>query len=101
MIETLLIASLSCGTATYYGMGDGYHGRSTAFGETFNTYAHTVAHPYLKKNTRLLVTNQNNGKQVIVRVNDRGPAIDLSYAAFTQIASAGQGRVPVCWRVVG
>jgi rare lipoprotein A len=50
------------------------------------------------------VTNQDNGKQVIVRVNDRGPYshadLDLSYAAFSHIESAKRGNATVCWRVV-
>jgi rare lipoprotein A len=55
--------------------------------------------------TRIRVTNQDNGKQVIVRVNDRGPYshadLDLSYAAFAHIESPKKGNAVVCWRVVG
>ena len=93
-----------CGLATFYGVGDGFHGRRTANGETFNAYAHTAAHPNLPMGTRLLVTNQRNLKQVTVRVNDRGPyshaGIDLSYGAFSAIESANKGRTTVCYRVI-
>jgi rare lipoprotein A len=100
-----LIAGLVCGVATHYGVGDGFAGQPTAFGETFNPYKWTVAHPYYPKGTKIRVTNQRNGKQVIVRVNDRGPYshadIDLSYAAFAHIESPSKGNATVCWRVVG
>lgn len=47
---------------------------------------------------------QDNGKQVIVRINDRGPYshadLDLSYAAFAHIQSTSKGNAVVCWRVV-
>mgnify|MGYP003344271917 FL=1 len=105
MIEALLIASLTCGTATYYGHGDGFDGQTTANGERFDKYGLTVAHPYLPMGTKIRVTNQDNLKQVIVRVNDRGPYshadLDLSYGAFSRIASVSRGNATVCWRVIG
>ena len=100
-----LIAGLTCGIATYYGVGDGFNGQITASGERFDAYRWTAAHPYLKIGSKIRVTNQDNGKQVIVRINDRGPYshadLDLSYAAFAHIESARKGNVIVCWRVVG
>jgi rare lipoprotein A len=100
-----LIAGLTCGLATYYGIGDGFHGQITANGERFDAYRWTAAHPYLPMGTRIRVTNQDNMKQVTVRVNDRGPYshadLDLSYAAFAQIQSTSKGNAVVCWRVVG
>ena len=92
----------SCSSASHYGMGDGYHGQTTANGEKFNTYGNTTAHRYLPFGTRLKVTNQSNGKSVIVRVNDRGPyingrALDLSYGAFSSIASPSKGVINVCY----
>lgn len=99
-----MIATLMCGVATFYGIGDGLHGQRTANGETFNAYAHTAAHPYLPMGTRLRVTNQDNLKQVIVRINDRGPYshadIDLSYAAFATIQSTRKGNATVCYRIL-
>ena len=101
-----LIAGLTCTIETFYGVGDGFHGQVTASGRTFNAYANTAAHPYYRMGTRLRVTNQDNGRQVYVTVNDRGPydsgaGIDLSYGAFSKIASVDQGRASVCVRVVG
>lgn len=62
------------GTASYY--GGFFHGRKTANGEIFNKHAYTAAHRTLPFGTYLLVTREKTGKQVIVRINDRGPYID-------------------------
>ena len=100
-----MLAGLMCGIATFYGIGDGFRGNRTANGERFNAYALTAAHPYLPMWTKIRVTNQDNLKQVIVRVNDRGPYshadIDLSYAAFANIESTRKGNATVCYRVIG
>ena len=100
----MMLAGLMCGIATFYGVGDGFHGNRTASGEHFNAYAHTAAHPYLPMGTKLRVTNQRNLKQVIVRINDRGPYshadIDLSYSAFAHIESTRKGNATVCYRVI-
>jgi rare lipoprotein A len=114
-ISTLLIASTllgftpqkaeaasGCSMASHYGVGDGYHGLTTANGERYNAYGNSTAHRSLPFGTRLRVTNQSNGKSVIVRVNDRGPfvggrSLDLSYGAFSKIASPGQGVANVCY----
>ena len=104
MIETL-VAGLACGIATFYGVGDGFHGQITANGERFDAYRWTAAHPHLPMGSKLRITNQENGKQVVVRVNDRGPYsyadIDLSYGAFSHIASTSRGKAVVCYRVIG
>lgn len=101
----MMIATLMCGIATFYGMGDGLHGQRTANGETFSAYELTAAHPYLRMGSRIRVTNQDNMKQVIVRVNDRGPYshadLDLSYGAFKRIAPTRNGNATVCYRVIG
>ena len=95
-------AASGCSLASHYGIGDGYHGQITANGERFNAYGKSVAHRWLPFGTRLRVTNQSNGRSVIVRVNDRGPYVggrnlDLSYGAFSSIASPGQGVASVCY----
>lgn len=86
------------GIASWYGKK--FHGRKTSNGEVYNMYAMTAAHKTLPIPCYLQVTNLANGKQVIVRVNDRGPfhdnrLIDLSYAAASKlgIAAAGTGMV--------
>ena len=115
MIKKLILAAVcflplganasTCGYASHYGVGDGFHGQTTANGERFNAYSNTAAHPYLPMGSRLRVTNQRNGASVIVRVNDRGPYshadLDLSYGAFARIESVNKGNAVVCWRVVG
>lgn len=86
-------------TATYY--GDQFHGRKTASGEKFNQNAMTCASNQYAFGTKLKVTNIKNGKSVVCRVNDRGGfkkygvSLDLSKAAFAQIASLAQGRIQV------
>lgn len=90
----------SCSGASYYGVGDGYHGLTTANGERFNTYAMTAAHRTLPFGTRVRVTH--GGRSVIVRINDRGPFVggrdlDLSYAAFSALASPSRGHIDVCY----
>ena len=95
-------AASGCTSASHYGIGDGYHGRTTANGETYNAYGNSVAHRWFPFGTKLRVTNQSNGKSVIVRVNDRGPYagnrdLDLSYGAFSRISNPGNGVVRVCY----
>ncbi len=86
------------GIASYY--ADKYQGRQTANGERFDQNALTAAHKKLRFGTRVKVTNLNNGKSVIVRINDRGPfvkgrVIDLSKTAFVRIADQRLGVVKV------
>jgi len=92
-------AKSSCGIASYY--GPGFHGNLTANGERFDSQAMTFAHRTMPFGTRIKVTNQDNGRSVILRANDRGPfygnrIIDLSEGAFARIASKGQGLANVC-----
>jgi rare lipoprotein A (peptidoglycan hydrolase) len=88
------------GAASWY--GPYFHGRITATGEVYNQYDLTVASRTLPFDTYLKVTNQKNGKSVVVRVNDRGPYVDenlrildLSYRAATEIGSDESGVVPI------
>lgn len=97
-METLHAQSAS--NASWYGVPDGFHGRRTANGETFNAYGRTAAHRSLPFGTRLRVTNLRNGRSVVVRVNDRGPYvhgrdIDLSQGAAAQIGMISSGTAPV------
>ena len=92
-------AGSSCGTASFY--GPGFHGRTTASGERFNAYGLSAAHRSLPFGTMVKVTNQNNGRSVVIKINDDGPhygnrIIDLSEGAFARIASTGQGLASVC-----
>ena len=86
------------GKASYY--ADKYHGRQTASGERFNQNSLTAAHKTLDFDTWIKVTNINNGKSVVVKINDRGPfikgrIIDLSKAAFSKIANPRLGVISV------
>ena len=79
--------------------------RKTASGERFDNNAMTAAHKTLPFGTKVIVTNRKNGKKVTVRINDRGPfvkgrIIDLSRAAFSEIANLDKGVVNVEIRVV-
>jgi len=94
-------SSRQCGETSHYGIGDGYHGRTTASGARFNAYGLSAAHPYLPLGSRLLVKNRDNGREVVVVVTDRGPyaggrILDLSYGSFSRIASPSQGVASVC-----
>lgn len=88
------------GGASWY--GNKFHGRRTASGELYSMYGLTAAHKTLPIPSYVRVRNVRNGKEVIVRVNDRGPfvsgrVIDLSYAAAIKldIAAAGVGQVEI------
>jgi len=82
------------GVASWYGKK--FHGRSTSSGEAYDMYAMTAAHKTLPLPSYVRVRNLNNGKTVVVRVNDRGPflnnrLIDLSYAAAARLSIIGTG----------
>ena len=82
------------GMASYY--GGSWHGKKTANGEIFNENSLTAAHKTLPFGTKVKVTNLDNGKSVVVRINNRGPyskgrVIDLSKVAFSKIASTSKG----------
>ncbi|MFV3386332.1 septal ring lytic transglycosylase RlpA family protein [Pseudomonas sp. NY15364] len=86
------------GKASYY--GDRHHGQRTASGERFDQNALTAAHRTLPFGTRVRVTNLNNERSVVLRINDRGPfvrgrVIDVSRAAATQLDMLRAGVVPV------
>ncbi len=86
------------GIASWY--GSDFHGRATSNGETYNMHDITAAHKLLPMHTMLLVTNLENGKQTVVRVNDRGPfvqgrIIDLSLGAARKIDLVQSGTAKV------
>ncbi len=86
------------GAASYY--ADKFNGRKTASGERFNNAEMTAAHKTLPFGTQLIVHNPANGKEVTVRVNDRGPfirgrVIDVSKAAARELGLIGPGVAPV------
>lgn len=91
---------------TYYGdaswYGPGFYGNRTANGEVYRPGTMTAAHKHLPFGTRVRVTNLNNGRSAVLRINDRGPfvggrIIDLSETAASELGlrSAGVGPVKV------
>lgn len=86
------------GPASWY--GSKFHGRTTANGERYNMHGMTAAHKTLPFGTKVRVTNQNTGRAVTVRINDRGPfvsnrVIDLSRGAAQAVGMISQGVAPV------
>jgi rare lipoprotein A len=86
------------GIASYYAKA--LHGRRTASGERYDMQALTAAHPTLPFGSRVRVTNLDNGRSVVVRINDRGPyvekrVIDLSYAAARELQFISDGTTKV------
>lgn len=92
------------GSASWY--GGKFHGRTTANGEKFNMNALTAAHKTLPFGTKVRVTNEANGKSVVVRINDRGPyagrrIIDLSRAAAGKVGMMQSGVAKVKLEILG
>lgn len=92
------------GIASWY--GSDFHGGPTANGECYNMYAFTAAHRTLPLPTIVRVTNLENNKSVVVKVNDRGPfargrILDLSYAAAQSLGMVGTGTAPVQVEAIG
>lgn len=86
------------GTASWYGKQ--FHGKKTSTGETYDMYEPTAAHPTMPLPSYARVTNLENGRSIIVRVNDRGPflhsrVIDLSYAAAKALGYSSKGTAKV------
>ena len=97
-------AVLQTGSASWY--GPGFHGRKTASGEAFDMYELTAAHKTLPLGTRVMVRNPANGKEVVVRINDRGPyahgrILDLSKAAASQLGLISRGHGDVVLQALG
>lgn len=86
------------GVASWYGRQ--FHGRKTASGDTFDMNQLTAAHRSLPLNCYIRVTNKENGKSVVVKVNDRGPfhgnrVVDLSYGAAKRLGITNSGTAKV------
>ena len=91
------------GISSYY--GPKFHGKLTANGEIFDMYGVTAAHKELPFNTTVRVTNENNGKSILIRINDRGPYVgnrilDCSFGAAKKLGFVGEGTAPVKIEVI-
>lgn len=114
LILLLFTFNLFSQKASYY--GENFHGKFTASMELYDTSAYTAAHCSLPFGTVVEITNLNNNKSVVVRVNDRGAfkmdstgtviyplqphperEFDLSPKAFSQIANLSEGVIPIIW----
>jgi len=89
-------AQAQCGSASWYALTS-----KTASGERMNPSALTAAHRKLPFGTKIKVVNRNNGKAVVVRINDRGPFVrgrilDLSKAAAAKLGFLRSGHTSVC-----
>lgn len=92
------------GIASWY--GPDFNGHTTSNGEVYNMYGQTAAHKLLPMNTILLVSNLENGRSTIVRINDRGPFIpgrilDLSYTAAKKLDLVENGIAKVQVTAIG
>ncbi len=92
------------GMASWY--GEDFHGKPTSNGETYDMYAMTAAHKTLPLGVFVRARNRSNGREVVVRINDRGPfvkerIIDFSYAAARQLGMTGEGTAPVRIEALG
>jgi rare lipoprotein A len=88
-----------CGDASYYGLGDGYQGGTTASGKRFDTWSNQAAHKWLPFGT--VVTVSANGRSTTAVITDRGPftggrIIDLSAKSFSALAPLSRGVQNVC-----
>ena len=97
-VRSVAVGDTYIGTASYY--GEGYEGRQTASGETFDKNELTAAHRFLPFGTLVNVTNLENERNVESRINDRGPfvrgrIIDVSERAAKLLGFINQGTVKV------
>jgi rare lipoprotein A len=94
-------AAAQCGSASWYALTS-----KTASGERMNPAAMTAAHRSLPFGSKIKVVNQRNGREIVVRINDRGPfakgrVLDLSKAAAAKLGFIGAGHTKVCMQTVG
>ncbi len=96
--KPVAIGDIEYGVSSYY--AEKFHGRRTANGEIYDMYGVSGAHQTLPLNTIVKVTNLENNKELIVRVNDRGPFIknrifDCSYGAAVKLEFISKGTAIV------
>lgn len=92
------------GIASWY--GSDFHGKTTSNGDTYDMYAMTAAHKTLPLGVYVKVRRRDDGRETVVRINDRGPfvagrVIDLSYSAAKALGILGRGTAPVTVEALG
>jgi len=102
-----VVGCASAGTQRGIGCwyGKDFHGKKTASGEIYNMHSMTAAHRKLPFNTWVRVKDLDSGREVVVRINNRGPftrgrIIDLSYAAAKKLGIIEKGITPVEVKVI-
>jgi rare lipoprotein A len=103
-METVPEGWSETGVASWY--GNPFHGRTTASGERYDMEELTCAHKTLPFGTRIRVENLDNGRAIILRVNDRGPfvkgrIVDVSRKAARELGMLGPGTARIRITVVG
>ncbi len=103
--KSYLVSDELIGMSSWY--GPNFHGKLTANGEVFDQYGLTAAHRDLPLNTVVRVTNLDNGKSLIIRINDRGPYIDehlrildCSYGAAKKLGFLESGTANVSIKII-
>lgn len=101
--ENVRVGDIISGVSSWY--GPNFHGKLTANGEVFDQYGVTAAHKTLPLGTVARVTNIDNGKSLILRINDRGPYVgdrilDCSYGAATKLGFKDLGTANVEVKII-
>ncbi len=101
--EDVKVGDIISGISSWY--GPNFHGKLTANGEVFDQYGVTAAHKTLPLGTVARVTNIDNGKSLILRINDRGPYVgdrilDCSYGAATKLGFKDLGTANVEIKII-
>ena len=96
--EPVAVGDIQYGVSSYY--ADKFHGRRTANGEIYDMYGISGAHQTLPLNSIVKLTNLENNKELVMRINDRGPFIkdrifDCSYGAAVKLSFISQGTAIV------
>jgi len=102
-VEPKQVGDIQYGISSYY--ADRFHGKRTANGDIFDMYGISGAHQTLPLNSIVKVTNLENNKELIIKVNDRGPFIknrifDCSYGAAIKLGFVSQGTAIVKVEVI-
>ena len=101
--KNVKVGDVIAGVSSWY--GPNFHGKLTANGEVFDQYGVTAAHKTLPLGTVVRVTNIDNGKSIILRINDRGPYVgnrilDCSYGAATKLGFKDLGTANVEIKII-
>ena len=102
-VQSASVGDTETGIAAYY--SNVFHGRRTANGERYDKNAYTAAHKRLPFGTRVRITNLENGKSVVLKINDRGPSaenriVDVSRRASRDLGFIRQGLTEVRLEVI-